>query len=134
MERSRKCLLAAFCGQRGKIEAVHIGIHTRWEVLEDKLERREHPRSTKETWQLTRLPEKLSPEGGNRLFVAVDGVWQGYFVLEDDILYNPEDKRAPYSLVFDTKSWVEIRALKTKRFRGFTYNTPAGDEVVPVGR
>ena len=89
MEYWWKCLLAAFCGQRGEIEAVHIGIHTRWEILEDKLERREHPRSTKETWQLTRLPEKLSPEGGNRLFVAVDGVWQGYFVLEDGYPLQP---------------------------------------------
>lgn len=112
---------------------MHIGIHTRWEVLEDKLERREHPRSTKETWQLTRLPEKLSAAGGNRLFVAVDGVWQGYFVLEDEILYSPEDRRAPYSLVFDTRSWVEIRPLKTKRFRGFTYNTPPDEEVVQRG-
>jgi len=100
-------------------------------VLEDKLERREHPCSTKETWQLTRLPEKLSPEGGNRLFVAVGGVWQGYFALEDEILYIPEDRRAPYSLVFDTRSWVEIEPMRTKRFRGFTYATPTEAEIVP---
>lgn len=113
---------------------MHIGIHTRWEVLEDKLELRDHPRSTKGTWQVTRLPEKLSPEGGNRLFVAVDGIWQGYFLLEDEILYSPEDARCPYSLVFDSRTWVDIQPIKTKRFRGFTYNTPADDEVKTIGQ
>lgn len=133
LERCRKCVYAASDGQEGPWSDVHIGIHTRWEILEDKLELRDHPRSTKGTWQLTRLPEKLSPEGSNRLYVAVDGVWQGYFLLEDDILWNPDDRRCPYSLVFDTRSWVDIRPLRTKRFRGFTYDTPAGEEVVPTG-
>ena len=110
---------------------MHIGIHVRSEVLEDKLERREHPRSTTETWQLTRLPEKLSPEGGNRLFVATGGQWRGYFELDDEVLYSPEDTRAPYSLVFDTRSWVEIRPITTKCFRGFTYSTPDDELVVP---
>jgi hypothetical protein len=113
---------------------VHIGIHTRWEILEDKLDLRDHPRSTRGTWQLSRLPEKLSKDGPNFLFVAVDGLWQGYFTLADDILWNPEDKRAPYSLVFDTRTWVDIRPIKTKRFRGFTYNTPDIDEVERVTR
>jgi hypothetical protein len=27
---------------------------------------------------------------------------------------------------------VEIRPIRTKRFRGFTYNTPAADEILPV--
>ena len=52
---------------------MHIGIHTRWEILEDKLEQREDRRRTTATWQITRLPEKLSKEGPNYLFVAVDG-------------------------------------------------------------
>jgi hypothetical protein len=115
---------------RGGKARVHIGIHTRWEILEDKLEQREDRRRTTATWQITRLPEKLSKEGPNHLFVAVDGIWQGYFTLKDEILFNPEDSRCPYSLVFDTRSWVEIRPLKTKRFRGFTYNTPSPEEVV----
>ncbi len=103
---------------------MHIGIHTRWEILEDKLELRDHPRSTRGTWQLSRLPEKLSKEGPNYLFVAAGGVWQGYFTLEDEILWIPEEKRCPYSLLFDTRTWVDIRPIKTKRFRGFTYTTP----------
>jgi hypothetical protein len=108
---------------------VHIGIHTRWEILEDKLEQRENRRRTTATWQITRLPEKLSKDGANYLFVAVDGIWQGYFTLKDEILYSPEDKRCPYSLIFDTRTWVDIKPLKTKRFRGFTYNTPSPEEV-----
>jgi hypothetical protein len=112
---------------------LHIGIHTRWEILEDKLDLREHPRNTVGTWQLTRLPEKLSKEGANYLFVAVGGIWQGYFTLKDEILYNPDDKRCPYSLLFDTKTWVDIKPVKTKRFRGFTYNTPSLDGIEPGG-
>ena len=91
---------------------MHVGIHTRWEILEDKLELRDHTRSTRATWQLSRLPEKLSADGPNYLFVAVDGAWQGYFTLAEEILYSPEDKRCPYSLVFDTRSWIEIRPIR----------------------
>lgn len=108
---------------------MHIGIHTRWEILEGKLEDRDDARRTTATWQLTRLPEKLSKDGPNYLFVAVDGAWRGYFTLREEILWNPEDTRAPYSLIFDTRSWVEIKPLKTHRFRGFTYNTPPPDQV-----
>ena len=111
---------------------MHIGIHTRWDVLEAKLEQRDEPGRTTATWQLTRLPQNLSKEGPNYLFVAVDGVWQGYFTLDDDILWNPEEKRCPYSLIFDTRTWVDIKPVKTKRFRGFTYDTPSPEEVEPV--
>ena len=108
-----------------------LGIHTSWEVLEDKLEERANPRRKELTWNLRRLPE-LRGEGPHRLFVAVGGVWQGYFVLADDVLWNPEDARCPYSLLFDPRSWVEIRPIPIKRFRGFTYNTPRDEEVVPA--
>jgi len=108
-----------------------LGIHTSWEVLEDKLEERANPRRKELTWNLRRLPE-LRGEGPHRLFVAVGGVWQGYFVLAEDVLWNPDDARCPYSLLFDPRSWVEIRPIRTKRFRGFTYNTPAADEILPA--
>jgi hypothetical protein len=111
---------------------VHIGIRTSPEILEAKLERRDHPRSTNETWNLNRLPTKLDVAGPNYLFVAVDGSWRGYFTLEGEILWNPEDKRAPYALVFDTLTWVEIRPISAPRFRGFTYDTPPLGEVVRV--
>lgn len=111
---------------------MHIGIHTRWDILEGKLEQRDEPGRTTATWQLTRLPEKLSKAGPNYLFVAVDGIWQGYFTLKDEILWNPEDQRCPYSLVFDTRTWVDIKAVKTKRFRGFTYDTPSLEDIERV--
>jgi len=59
-------------------------------------------------------------------------VWQGYFTLEDEILWNSEEKRSPYSLLFDTRTWVDIRPIKTKRFRGFTYTTPELDDIERV--
>jgi hypothetical protein len=111
--------------------AIDIGIHTSAEALEDKLEERENPRKRDLTWNLTRLPE-FSGEGPHRLFVATSSVWQGYFILKDEVLFSPEDTRCPYALLFDPRSWVEIKPLKTKRFRGFTYNTPAPAEIIPA--
>ncbi len=108
-----------------------IGIHTTSEALEDKLDERENTRRKDLAWNLTLLPE-FPLEGPHRLFVAVGGVWQGYFVLRDEILWNPEDARCPYALLFDPRSWVDIKPLKTKRFRGFTYNTPSPAEVMPL--
>jgi hypothetical protein len=77
-------------------------------------------------------PDDRSPRRGHRLFVAVGGLWQGYFVLKDEILWCPEDKRCPYALLFDPRTWVDIKALPTKRFRGFTYNTPKPDDILPT--
>jgi hypothetical protein len=108
-----------------------IGIQMGWEVLEDKLEERENPRHRELTWSLTRLP-KLDEAGTNRLFVSVKGAWQGYFVLKNEVLMSPEDARCPYALLFDPRSWVEIRPVKAARFRGFTYDTPDSEQVVPV--
>src|SRR5437867_3239098 len=87
--------------------------------MEDTLLERESSRRKDVAWNLTRLPE-FSGGGPHRLFVAVGGVWQGYFVLRDEILWSPEDARCPYALLFDPHSWVDIKPLKTKRFRGFT--------------
>jgi hypothetical protein len=110
---------------------VDIGIQMGWEALEDKLEERENPTRSEVTWNLILLP-KLDATGQNRLFVSVGGTWQGYFVLKNEVLFSPEDARCPYALIFDTKTWVEIKPVKTKRFRGFTYATPPPHEVVPV--
>jgi hypothetical protein len=110
-----------------------IGIQIGWEALEDKLEERENPRRSEVTWNLTRMP-KLDGKGENRLFVSVGGAWQGYFVLKDEVLWSPEDARCPYALIFDTRTWVEIRPVKTKRFRGFTYDTPKPEEIIPARR
>jgi hypothetical protein len=37
-------------------------------------------------------------------------------------------------LIFDTRTWTEIRPVKTRRFRGFTYDTPKPEEIVSLGR
>lgn len=103
-----------------------------WEMLEDKLEYRERAGSSEATWQLRGLPKNLSREGPNYLFVAVGGNWLGYFVLKDEILWNPDDPQTPYSLIFDTRTWVEIKPIEAKRFRGFTYHTPKPEEIVPL--
>ena len=108
-----------------------IGIQMGWEALEDKLEERENPRRSEVTWSLTRLP-KLDDPGVNRLFVSVGGAWQGFFVLKNEVLWSPEDSRCPYALIFDTRTWVEIRPMRTRRFRGFTYDTPKPEEVEPL--
>jgi hypothetical protein len=108
-----------------------IGIQMGWEAFEDKLEERGNPRRSDVTWSLTRLP-RLDDQGENRLFVSVGGAWQGYFILKNEILWSPEDSRCPYALIFDTRTWVEIRPVKTRRFRGFTYDTPKPEDVVPA--
>jgi hypothetical protein len=108
-----------------------IGIQMGWETLEDKLEERENSRRRELTWNLTRLP-RFDEGGENRLFVAAGGAWRGYFILKDEVLFSPEDSRCPYALLFDPRSWVEIKPVKAKRFRGFTYETPSPGEVVPL--
>ena len=60
----------------------------------------------------------------NRLFVASGGSWRGWFLLEDDVLYHPGDERAPFSFVFDTRTWTEIPAVRVSRFRGITTRVP----------
>jgi len=39
---------------------------------------------------------------------------------------------ASLGVPFDPRSWVEIKPLPTKRFSGFTYNTPKPEEVLPA--
>ena len=110
---------------------MRIGIRMTWEVLEDKLEQGASGRR-EATWQLNRLPKGLSQsaeESPNYLFVAVGGSWVGYFELADEILWNPEDERTPYSLIFDATTWREIKPIAAKRFRGFTYDVPELSEV-----
>lgn len=106
---------------------MQIGVRMSWEALEDKLEQRDSKRR-EATWQLNRLPKGLS-DGPNYLFIAVGGSWVGYFRLADDILWNPDDERTPYSLIFDTSTWREIRPIEAKRFRGFTYDAPRPQDV-----
>jgi hypothetical protein len=100
-----------------------IGIWMTGEVLEHKLEARQEP-NPEQAWNLARWPDGLALPGEHRLYVASAGRWRGYFVLAQDGLYNPEDPRTPFTLLFDTRTWTPIPPLPATRFRGFTYGVP----------
>jgi hypothetical protein len=100
-----------------------VGVWMRPEVLAHKLEAR-HERNPLQVWNLSRWPSRLSVEGQHRLFVASQGAWRGYFTLNPEALYNPDDPSAAYALLFDTRSWTPIPPVAVKHFRGITYNVP----------
>jgi hypothetical protein len=104
-----------------------VGIWMPAGVLEHKLQAR-HESNPEQTWNLGRWPNRLSEPGAHRLFVASGGAWRGYFALSSDALYNPNDPRAPFTLLFDARSWTPIQKVPVKHFRGFTYNVPSSAE------
>ena len=99
-----------------------IGVRMSKQTLAHKLEAR-HEKNPEQAWNLSKWPTQFSDPGENRLFVAVEGKWRGYFKLSKDALYNPNDT-TPYTLLFDTRTWTTIPPVAVKRFRGFTYKTP----------
>ena len=101
-----------------------IGVWMRSEVLAHKRAAR-HGSSPIEAWNMGRWPTRLSQPGPHRLFVASNGAWRGYFRLCDDALYSAEDPRAPFTLLFDARTWTPIAPLPIEHFRGFTYRVPA---------
>lgn len=101
-----------------------MGVWMSGPVLEHKLEAASD-KNPEQTWNMGRWPTRLSEKVPHRLFVASEGVWRGYFQLSGEALYNPEDERAPYALIFDTRTWTEIPPTDVKRFRGFTYKVPS---------
>ena len=99
-----------------------IGVWMSKQTLAHKLEAR-HEKNPEQAWNLSKWPSRFSEPGENRLFVAVEGKWRGYFKLSKDALYNPNDA-TPYTLLFDTRTWTTIPPTPVKRFRGSTYKTP----------
>ncbi len=100
-----------------------VGICMRPDVLEHKLEA-QHEENPEQAWNMARWPNRLSEQGEHRLFVAAGGAWRGYFTLSPDALYNPDDPRVPFTLLFDSRTWTPIPRVPVKHFRGFTYNVP----------
>ena len=100
-----------------------IGVWMSPDVLEHKLEAQDD-KNPEQAWNLGRWPRGLSDPGQHRLFVACNNSWRGYFKLSGDALYNPDDTRTPYTILFDTTTWTTIAHVPVKRFRGFTYNVP----------
>jgi hypothetical protein len=104
-----------------------IGVWMRPEVLAHKLAARTTRRPL-EAWNMGRWPSRLSEPGKHRLFVASNGAWRGYFELCEEALYNADDPRAPFGLLFDTRTWMTIEAEPVARFRAFTYRVPIVSE------
>lgn len=100
-----------------------IGVCMSAKIFDDKLQARDQE-NTEQAWNLTRWPKGFTEEGEHRLFVAVDGAWRGYFKLNPEALFNPDDDSAPFTLLFDTCTWRPTSAVPVKRFRGFTYKVP----------
>lgn len=93
-------------------------------ILRHKLERL--PGSGEQVWNCRRLPKGLGRDPhGDRLFVASQGRWAGFFRLVPEVLFNPEDEKCPYALIFDTRSWTTLPSTSPCRpFRGWTYTVP----------
>jgi len=84
-----------------------VGVYWSAAVLEHKLERHGQPGTTEEVWNCRRLPRGLgSSQDRDRLFVASQGRWRGFFRLASEILYTPQDPACPYALIFDVNSWT----------------------------
>jgi hypothetical protein len=94
-----------------------IGVWMAPEVLQHKLEARLE-RNTLASWNVRSIPSGLGESGPDRLFVASRGEWVGFFELEQDVLWTPDDPAAPVALLFDTRSWTPVHPGPVRRFRG----------------
>ena len=79
-------------------------------------------------WNMKALPDELSrsPEP-HRLFVAVNGQWRGFFVLQPWVHRNPQDAASPWTLVFDANTWTAVKpqlAPPRDRTVGYTLDVP----------
>jgi hypothetical protein len=70
-----------------------LGVAMRGEILDDKMADGRAGRRLA-TWNTRGVPTRLTPGWTNRLFVACDGWWRGYFPLAGDLLWNPKDPAA----------------------------------------
>lgn len=104
-----------------------IGVYWSPAVLAHKLERRHQRGRVEEVWNCRHCPRGMgaSPTG-DRLVVACQGRWRGFFRLVPEVLFNPADPSCPYALIFDAKSWTPIPdVVPRKHFRGWTYAVPS---------
>ena len=102
-----------------------LGVWMSRGVLAHKREADEH---TTQAWNLKALPDEFSrsPEP-HRLFVAVNRQWRGYFVLQPWVHHNPQDRSAPWALVFGATTWTAIPpqpAPPPDRHLGYTLDVP----------
>ena len=102
-----------------------LGVWMSRGVLAHKRDASEHDI---QAWNMKALPDELSrsPEP-HRLFVAVDGRWRGFFVLQPWVHRNPLDKASPWTLVFDANTWTAVTpqpAPPRDRALGYTLDVP----------
>jgi len=101
---------------------VDIGVYMSRATLNEKLSlRREANPET--AWNLRAWPQGFREGELNRLFVAADQCWRGYFTFTH-ALFNPRDQAVPYAILFDTRTWTPVSPAPARRFRGFTYDVP----------
>lgn len=102
-----------------------IGVWMSRGVLEHK---REITGAREQVWNVGLLPDEFGRGGSpNRLFVAVNGYWRGFFILAPEVLCNARDQDRPYTLVFDPRSWTAIKPLRAPlrtRGPGYTLQIP----------
>lgn len=99
-----------------------IGVYMSRATLSEKLSlrRKQNPETA---WNLRAWPRGFQARQTNRLFVATDQLWSGYFTFTH-ALFNPRDQAAPFAILFDTRTWTLISPAPARRFRGFTYKVP----------
>jgi hypothetical protein len=89
----------------------------------------------RQTWNLRAWPESAGvPRGPGRLYVAIRRHWRGYFRVEA-FSWHPADHAAPYTLVFDPRSWTPIPPVPSPsrdRALGYTLDVP-GDSPDTAG-
>jgi hypothetical protein len=98
-----------------------VGVVMSRAVLADTLEDGCVRQRAVATWNTRRVPTRLTPGWTNRLYVACDGRWCGYFPLSGDVLWNRADVQAPDALIFDPRRWTPIAPQPSPRFRGWRY-------------
>ena len=84
-------------------------------VFAHKLELRTS-KNPEAAWNLRNWPEGYVEGEDNRLFIACQGKWIGYFKLAPYALFNRTDSAAPYTLLFDTRSWTPIKSSPGSTF------------------
>lgn len=107
-----------------------LGVWMSPEVLEHKLEACDE-KNHEVTWNVARLPAAFTSstdQKPKRLFVASRGAWRGWFKMADEVLWNPDDLRAPFALIFDASTWTTIEPVRVERFRGVRALTAPPDK------
>ena len=104
---------------------MNLGVWMSRGVLAHKRDAGEHDI---QVWNMKALPDELSrsPEP-HRLFVAVDGHWRGFFMLQPWVQRNPRDPTQPWALVFDANTWTTVEpqpAPPRNRTAGYTLDVP----------